>query len=147
MKTFTMQTKIIVLSLLILVAANINMFVDYWAGEEHALIREMRLEGTPKFGKYQHKLDEVVLKHIPFGTPANAARDICQKNGFTINEYSAMSKQHGALHPGMDEYMHCYLKETRWYLIGFDDYQVLVYLKGKAVGDAEGLYFARTLGY
>jgi hypothetical protein len=141
MKKLSMRTKVIIFGLITVGLINMNIFTDYWAGADYALIREMRLVSKPSFGKYKEDLDDVVLKHIPLGTTANVALEICQKNGFKAERSKDMK---GAAYPGFEEKIVCLIKETRWYLISTDEYQVFIYLKNNQVGAVVGRFFART---
>lgn len=204
MKKLTARTKVIIFGLFILGigVANMNMFVDYWAGADHALIREMRLVSMQKSWQhlfcsreniinsreyleyqkylegqklrenrkylelkksreneqiysfeyqstppaYLEYLDTVVLKHIPLGASANAALEICQKNGLGGGEPRALNITHREVYPGFEASIYCSIKERRWYLIGTDEYRVIVYLKNNQVELVQGRYFSELLG-
>jgi hypothetical protein len=90
----------------------------------------------------QDNLDQVVLKHIPLGTPADVAMKICQKNGFKAMRSGDMK---GANYPGFEEHIFCSLNKSHWYLIATDEYRVILYLKNNQVGAVVGRYFLHTL--
>lgn len=133
-----------VLGLLFLGMANMNKLADFWASDDHALIREMRLVAKQNPKKYQENLDEVVLKHIPLGTSAEMALETCDKNGFETGQHKTLKM--GEIYPGFEEVISCGKKEWRWYLIFSDEYQVFVYLKNNQVGAVAGRFFARLFG-
>lgn len=108
---------------------------------EGALIREMRVV-SKQHSKYQHNLDDVVLKHIPLGTPSNVAFAVCQKNGFQAARHRDMR---GADYPGFEEYIYCTQEEARWFLIFTEEYRVVLYLKNNQVGAVIGRFFIHSI--
>lgn len=90
--------------------------------------------------------DVIVLKHIPLGTSAEAAMEICRQNGFDIYVPTKLSIEQRSNYPGIEEYVYCVIKDRRWYWIGTDEYRVFLYLKNNQVVLSEGAQFSEALG-
>lgn len=98
------------------------------------------------YREYLQNRDVMVLKHIPLGTSAAAAMEICRQNGFKTNEPRELFISERSYYPGMDKSIYCTVTDFRWYLIGSDEYRVIVYLKENRVGLVAGRRFAKLFG-
>ena len=105
----------------------------------------MKLAHEKNSPTVQLNLDDVVLKHIPLGTQADTALKLCQKNGFESHLKKINKDTKGLDFSEFDEYLYCTKTTTRWFLIGSDEYRVIIYIKNNLVGAAIGRYFFHTL--
>jgi hypothetical protein len=112
------------------------------SSSDEAFMRDMRLAKKQNPFAMELKLDEVVLKHIPLGTPTDVAFGICQKNGL---ETSLSSDVRGATYQGFEEYIFCSREKQIWYLLALEEYRVIIYIKNNRVGAVIGRYFLHTL--
>lgn len=117
-----------------------------WLGQnDDTLIRDMELVHKINSHAVKLNLDEVVLQHIPLGTQANVALDVCQRNGFKTYSKNINNDTKGLDFSGFDEYLYCTKTEMRWFLIGSDEYRAVIYFKNNRVGAVIGRYFFHTL--
>lgn len=171
MKNISKRTKVILFGLLILLAAaNMNTIVDYLDYADHALIREMRLVSEQNFHEYpwvkenavideeqarkineeqaskrDKRLGAVVLKHIPLGTSAEVAMEICQQNGFKVKRSDGVREP---MYLGFEGKITCYRKDLKIdsrYLLAADKYVAVAYFKNGKVGAVAGLHRSQIL--
>ena len=137
-----MKRKIAYFMVAILLSALASAAYFSNSSSDGALIKDMRSASKSNPSRYQENLDEVALKHIPLGTPAKTALEICQKNGFK----AAWNKNtNGADFAEFKEFIYCTREQAHWFLVLSEEYRVILYIKNGQVGAVIGRFFIHSI--
>lgn len=108
--------------------------------------RSLSERPSQAYREYLQNRDVTVLKHIPLGTSAEAAMEICRQNGFKTTEPRELNISHRSFYPSMEKSIYCTVTDFSWYLIVTNEYRVIVYLKNNQVGLVTGRRFVSLFG-